>query len=407
MIKTSYQASSKIRKESCIDRAEVKQSAKRLLFVVNEAYFFSSHRLNIARAAQKAGFEVHVAAPTDNVWAPSDYDSLSLRAENISVHPIFLQRRGRNPFADLRTFVTLYRLFKRLKPDVLHLVTIKPVLYGGLAARISRTNAIVCAVSGLGYIFTSKGTLATILRWLVCRFYAIATAHRNARVIVQNTGDANELERLGAVQQKNLVLIRGSGVDLDAFYPKPESNGPPLIVFASRLLWEKGVAEFIQAARYLSAENVRARFVIVGNTTTKIATAVPEKQLLAWVDEGLIEWWGRREDMPDVLAASHIVCLPSRYGEGVPKILIEAAASGRPIVATDIPGCREIVRNNGLLVKAGDSKALADALTTIVTDKELRKEMGKQGRSLACTEFSDTKVTEETLSIYEELLNTG
>lgn len=381
----------------------------RLLFVVNEAYFFVSHRLAIARAARDAGFEVHLATPTDNVWAPSDYDPRSLAAEGITFHPIPLERRGRDPVADLRTFVALLRLFRRLRPDIVHLVTIKPVLYGGLAARLAHISAAVSAVSGLGQIFTAHGPRATALRWLVCRLYAVATAHRNGRVIVQNGEDAERLARAGAVARERLVLIRGSGADLAAFAPRAEADGPVTVLFASRLLWEKGVGEFVAAARRLKAQGVAARFVIAGNTTTAIASAVPEATLRAWVAEGSVAWWGRCADMPAVIAGAHIVCLPSRYGEGVPKILIEAAAAGRPIVATDIAGCREIVGDgdNGILVAPGDSSALADAIKSLVDDPARRRRMGERGRAIACEGFGEQAVVERTLALYAELLGAG
>ncbi len=378
-----------------------------LLFVVNEAYFFVSHRLPIARAARDAGFEVHLATPTDNVWAPADYDPRSLAAEGISFHPIPLERRGRNPWADLRTFIVIWRLFRRLRPDIVHLVTIKPVLYGGIAARLAGIRGVVSAVSGLGEIFTARGVRATCLRWLICRLYAVATAHRNGRVIAQNADDAERLTRSGAVAPRRLALIRGSGADLEAFTPCPETDGPPIVLFASRLLWEKGVGAFAEAARRIKERGNSARFVIVGNTTTAIG--VPESQLRAWVEEGLVEWWGRRTDMPAVLAGAHIVCLPSRYGEGVPKILIEAAAAGRPIVATDIAGCREIVRDgeNGILVPCDDDAALSAALARLLADPALRQRMGRCGRQIARDGFGVDAVVERTLSLYDELLAPG
>jgi glycosyltransferase involved in cell wall biosynthesis len=378
----------------------------RLLFVVNEAYFFVSHRLAIARAARDAGFEVHLATPTDNVWAPTDYDARALAAEGISFHPIPLERRGRDPVADFRTFVALLRLFRRLRPDIVHLVTIKPVLYGGLAARLSRVRAAVSAVSGLGQIFTARGPHAAVLRWLICRVYAVATAHPNGRVIVQNGEDAERLASAGAVARERLVLIRGSGADLVAFAPRAEPDGTVTVLFASRLLWEKGVGEFVAAARRLKAQGVAACFVIAGNTTTAIASAVPESRLLAWVEEGSVAWWGRCADMPAVIASAHIVCLPSRYGEGVPKILIEAAAAGRPIIATDIAGCREIVGDgdNGILVAPGDSTALADAIMSLVDDPARRRRMGERGRAIACAGFGEQAVVERTLELYAELL---
>lgn len=374
---------------------------RRLLLVVNEAAFFLSHRLPIAQAALVAGYEVHVATPA----GPGEQQ---IREAGLRFHAIPLDRRALNPLRDMRTFSALVRLFRYLKPDLVHTVTIKPVIYGGLAARIAGVPALVSAVSGLGYVFVQRGLFAKGLRLVTRLLYRFAFGHGNARVIVQNPDDRDLLARSGIVRAEATSMIRGSGVDLKRYVMKPESAGEALVVLVSRMLWDKGVREFVHAAQLLKQQGVGARFVLVGDTDQGNPAAIPVTQLTAWQRQGAIEWWGRRDDIPAVLAQAHIVCLPS-YREGLPKVLIEAAACGRAIVSTDVPGCREIVRHreNGLLVPARDPESLAQAIRSLLDDAAERRRMGMQGRALAEAEFSAEQVARQTLSLYDELLASG
>ncbi len=378
----------------------------RLLYVVNEAYFFMSHRLPIARAALAAGFDVHVAAPSDHVWAPKTFTIDDLRAEGFKFHSIPLSRRGKHPITELKTIYGLYRLYRALRPDIVHHITIKPTLYGGLVARLVGVPAMICAITGLGDAFIASGHKASILRRLILFGYRLAMAHRNAKVIVQNPDDGEMLLSTRAAKSESLVLIYGSGVALDLFVPTEEPDEIPLIIMPARLIWDKGVGDFASAARILRQQGVSARFVLLGDTQPSNPRAVPVSVLRDWQTEGFVEWWGRREDMPAIYAASHIVCLPSSYGEGVPKVLIEAAAAGRPTVSTDTPGCRDIVRNmeNGLLVPPKDPHRLATALSRLIEDRDLRRRMGRRGREIAETEFSEKEVVRRTLEVYEAVL---
>jgi len=379
---------------------------RRLLFVVNEAYFFLSHRLPVAMAAQKNGFEVHVAAPADHVWAPADFDVDRLREAGFTFHPITLSRRGTDPFQEFVTFLSICRLMYRVRPQLVHLLTIKPVIYGGIAAWFCRVPAVVAAVTGLGQVFVARGFRAALLRAVVTWSYRLATAHRRCRVIVQSAGDRDTLAKTLAVAKRKLRLIRGSGVDTDVFRPRAEPDGRPLVVLPARLIWDKGVAEFVAAAKLVKAAGTDARFALVGDTHRTNPRAVPEATLRAWHEEGSVEWWGRREDMPNVISEALIVCLPSTYGEGVPKVLIEAAACGRPIVATDIAGCREIVIDgeNGVLVPPGDVDALAAALRRIIDDPQTRQQMGINGRQLAVERFAIGTVVSDTMQVYREVV---
>lgn len=369
-----------------------------VLFVLNDAAFFVSHRLPLAIGAMEAGYEVHLACPHSPVLT-------GLRAIPLTVHDIPVDRRGANPVRELGTLLSLIRLYRRVRPALVHHVTVKPVLYGSLAARLARVPAVVNAVSGLGYVFISKGWVARLRRSAVEFVYRRAFAHPHMCAIFQNPDDRERFCRMGIARPESTVLIRGSGVDLASFVPQPEARGVPVVTLAARMLWDKGVGEFVGAAEHLKQAGANARFVLVGDTDSGNPSAVPAEQLNAWVETGIVEWWGKREDMPAVLAMSSIVCLPS-YREGLPKVLLEAAAAGRPIVTTDVPGCREAVRDgdNGYLVPARNVDALAGAIARLLEDADARARMGVRSREIAESEFGIEQVVEATLAVYDRLL---
>jgi glycosyltransferase involved in cell wall biosynthesis len=371
-------------------------AGRRLLFVVNDTAFFVSHRLPLAIAAQDAGFNIDLAA--------LDTGGLDdIRAHGISYHPLAVDRTGINPLREFRLLGQLIRLMRAVRPTILHTVTIKPVLYGGIAARLLGVPSLVSAVSGLGIVFMNDDTKMSLVRWFVGGLYRLALGHRNSCTIFQNPDDLRHMVNAGLVSSKRTILIRGSGVDISAFEPSPPPPGPPIVILPARLVWDKGVGEFVEAARLLRREGVAIRMALVGELPAH-NRSVPEPRIEAWVDEGVIEWWGYHSDMPRVYADSHIVCLPS-FREGLPKALIEAAACARPIVTTDVPGCREVVEHgyNGLLVPPRTPTALAEALRTLARDSELRSEMGRRGRERAVAEFSLDRVVVATLAVYERL----
>jgi len=383
----------------------VKQRAN-ILYVVNEAYYFLSHYSALARAAMAAGYQVHIAAPNDHVWAPEGFSSEELDAAGFKLHAFPLSRRGQNPISEIRSAVALLRLYKKLQPNLVHHLTIKPVIYGGIAARIMKVPAMVCSVTGLGQVFVSSGARAWLRRALVKYGYRIALHHKNARLVVQNPEDGQVLVDAGAVRPSQVVSVRGSGVSLEEFVPVPEPNETPVVILPGRLIWEKGIREFVEAARLLRSQGVDARFALVGGTNVSNPRAVPRAQLGEWEKDGLVEWWGRREDMPLVFASCHIVCLPSSYGEGVPRVLIEAAASGRSIVATQLPGCRAVVKDgeNGLLVPVNDPIALAAALRLVIEDPDMRLRFGSVGRKVAESQFCEKVLAERIVKTYDALL---
>ncbi|NQV81968.1 MAG: glycosyltransferase family 4 protein [Alphaproteobacteria bacterium] len=379
-----------------------------LLFVVNEAYFFLSHRIRLATRAIDAGFEVHLAAPDHHTWAPEGFDVADIERLGIILHTISLSRRGQNVVEEMRTFLSLLRVIRDLRPDVVHLITIKPIIYGGLVARLLRVPAVVVSITGLGHVFSSVGLRSRVRRWLVSCVLRRSLAHPNATTIVQSQGDRDALLRLRLLSSDaRLTVIRGAGVDLNVFRRIPEPTGnAPIVLLAARLLWDKGVGEFVDAARSLRSQGCNAQFVIAGDTQSDNPRSVPRDVLDAWNNEGVVAWIGRQSNMAALLSSAAIVCLPTRYGEGVPRILLEAAAAGRPIVASDIPGCREVVQDNinGLLVRPGDAGALARALSDLLKDPDRRREMGERGGKIAKENFDVESVAEETVSIYREIL---
>lgn len=369
-----------------------------LLFVVTEDWFFCLHRLSLAVAAKRAGFEVSVATRVAEHGAV-------IESAGLRLIPLRLSRRSRNPLTEARLIADLVGLYRRERPDIVHHVAMKPVIYGSLAARLTGRRAVINALTGLGFLFTSDRLSARLLRPLVEAAFRGLLNAPICRTIVENPDDLRQLTDDGVVEPERIRLIRGSGVDLAKFSPSPEPEGPPLVVLPARMLWDKGVGEFVEAARRLSEEGVQARFALVGQRDAENPSAIAEAQLREWESSGVVEYWGFRSDMPKVFAQCHIVCLPS-YREGLPVSLLEAAACTRAIVTTDVPGCREAVRHeeNGLLVRRGDSAALADALRRLIGDPALRRTMGTRGRARAEAEFSLESVIAQTLSLYREML---
>lgn len=371
----------------------------KLLFFVTEDWYFCSHRLPLALAAMAAGFDVVLLT---RFHSQREF----IESAGIRTIDIPMRRRSMNPLRELMTLRHIASAFRQERPDIVHLVALKPVVYGGIIARLTGVHRVVSAITGLGYVFTSRQRKASLLRPILTKLLRSLLNRPHSKVILQNPDDNGLLVESGAVAQDMTVLIRGSGIDVATFVPNPEEPGPPVVLFASRMLWDKGVGEFVAAAEILHRQGTTARFVLVGTPDPENPASVPEYQLGAWHEAGVVEWWGRRNDMPGVFRQSHVVCLPTSYGEGVPKVLLEAAACGRPIIASDAPGCREIVRHgeNGMLVPAKNSEALAAAIDQLLHNPGLRRTMGARGREIAVREFSLDKVVAETLAVYEDLL---
>jgi glycosyltransferase involved in cell wall biosynthesis len=367
-----------------------------VLFVVTEDWYFVSHRLAMARILQRAGWQVTLAARFSGHEA-------SLEAEGVRCIPIRLRRRASSALDEVHAIRELRALYRRERPTIVHHVALKPVIFGGLAALGVKGLTVVNAVAGLGFLFSSSSSRARIGRQLAVPLLRQLFSRENAWAIVQHPEDEEALRRLGVGRPGHVVLIRGAGVDTTAFRALPEAPGVPMVLFAGRMLRDKGVADFVEAARLLRDQGIAAQFELVGAPDGENPGSHTIAELEGWHREGVVNWRGHSSTMPEVLAAAHVVCLPTAYGEGVPKILIEAAASGRAIVATDWPGCREVVRNgvNGLLVPPRDAAALARDIARIISDPALRERMGAAGTRLAAEEFSVEAVTAATLALYQ------
>jgi glycosyltransferase involved in cell wall biosynthesis len=366
----------------------------RLLYVVNADWFFLSHRLPLALAAMQAGFEVHLAtAVTDRAEEITRY--------GIKLHPLNIHRRSANPIEAGKLFFSLYSLIRSISPTVVHLVTLKPILLGGLAARLARVPRVIAAISGLGFVFTARGRRAYFRKLLVSLLYRLALAQKRVRVIFQNGDDQAILQRHAGIRDSQIVRIRGSGVDLSAWPVVALPDTSPIVMMASRLLKDKGVLEFVAAARLLQGYK-SARFVLVGGVDPGNPTSLRSEEVESWVAEGVVEWWGVRYDMPAVLPMAHIVVLPS-YREGLPKGLVEAAACGRAVVTTDVPGCRDAIEPDvsGLLVEVRNPEALAAGIQKLLDDPPLLTSMGAAGRQLAEEAFDIRGIIDQHLSLYE------
>ena len=373
--------------------------APRLLFVVTEDWYFVSHRLPLAIAARDAGYRVAVATRVQDHREPITKAGIEL---------VELKRWRRSSLNPLREFLAVAELtavMRRWRPNIVHLVALKPVLYGGLAARLAGATVRVNALAGLGYVFVQGRTLARLLRPLVKLAFRWSLGGERVVTIVQNPDDRGLLVRERLVDVAHVRLIRGSGVDLDRFCASELPAGRPIVLLMSRMLWDKGVAEFVEAARIARERGADARFVLVGDPDPENPAAIPRELLQRWSDSSVVEWWGQRSDAPAVLAQARIVVLPS-FREGLPKVLLEAAASGRPMIATDVPGCREVVDPGvtGVLVPPRDASGLAHAILALLDDPERCRRMGAWARELAEREFGIEAVVSRTLDVYRECL---
>ena len=370
-----------------------------LLFFVTADWFFCSHFLERAKASQEAGYEVIVVTNVDRHRAA--IEDAGLRLINLEI-----DRRSLNPLATLYTLWQLIHLYRCERPDVIHQVALKPILLGSLAARFSGVKSIVNAVVGGGYAFTSNSRMMRVVRPLLLLALRFLLNPRGSRVVFENDDDLLVFVRKGLVREEDAVLIQGAGINADLYCAKSgKSNSRPLIVLPARLLWDKGVGEFVQAAHMLLGQGVQARFALVGGPDIGNRATIDSATLEKWKKEGIVELWGFRNDMPAVLLEADIVCLPS-YREGLPKALLEGMAASLPCVTTDVPGCRTVVHDgvNGLLVPPRNPEALARALLRLIDEPCLRRQMGQRGRERALAEFASQIICRQTLLVYENLL---
>ena len=373
----------------------------KVLFVVNEAGYFLSHRLPLAQQALARGAHVMVATAPD-----TGEDELA--QYGIEHRAIPLSRSGFRLWSEVQTYRALLGLYREVRPDLVHHVTIKPVLYGTFAARSSRITAVVNAIPGMGYIFTRHGARASIVRSGVNALYRLALRHKNMRVIFQNKEDMAGFVGHAIVPRQQAVLIRGAGVDLEKFAKTAEPTGPPVFLLASRMLKDKGIVEFAHAAGRVRSQHPDWRFLMAGRVDAGNPASLTEAQLHQLERDYRVEWLGQRNDMHTLLADVHVFVMPS-YREGLPKVLLEAAAAGRASIASDIAGCREVVTNEvtGLIVAARDAVSLGDAMLRLGRDAQLRLRLGDAAFEKAAAVFSEADVVNHTFRVYEALLPSG
>jgi glycosyltransferase involved in cell wall biosynthesis len=368
--------------------------AVRIAYVVNYPIFFNSHRLALALRARAAGYEVIVISPQGE-----GVDTI--KAAGLEWCEMSFDPGGMNPARDIVTIRDLVRLFRQLKPDVVHNITIKPVLYGTFAARLTGVKRVVNAVSGLGYLFTSGRRLQQAIG---ITLYRLFLRHPDMRVILQNREDLALFEKLRLAPSETLRLIRGSGVDIVTFAPSQRLQAAaPMVLQTSRMVGDKGVREFIQAAQMVKITRPAVRFVLVGPLYPDNPSALTAEQLRALEAEGSVEWWGHRDDVAAVLNQATIYCLPS-YREGLPKSLLEAGACGLPLITTNTTGCKEVVTDgeNGLLVPVADANALACAIERLLDDPSLAHRLGARARERVVKEFSFDLIASSQIALYAE-----
>ena len=368
---------------------------KKILFIVNLDTFFISHRLPVAISLKNHGYEVHIAT---KFTTKENY----LKSLGFYTHQLPIERTSLSIFSNFLTFINIFQLIKIVSPNLLHLITIKPILLGGISSYFFKNISVVVSVSGLGFVFSDKGKFSFLRRTLISKLYKFALLNKKITVIFQNKEDRNTLLKITNLKKENTKLIYGSGVDLKTYSVKSDEKTPPIVLFASRLLISKGIIDFIESSKYL--ENIR--FVISGGFDFDNPDCVDKGLIEKMSKQGYIEYWGYSEKMEEIINQSSIVVLPSYYGEGLPKILIEAAACGKPVITTDHPGCRDAIIENttGLLVPIKSPKSIASAINYILANKEIKTSMGIHARLLAEKRYSIDHVIEQHLVIYRALI---
>lgn len=369
---------------------------RKLLYVVTEDWSFTLHRLPMARAARDAGYEVHVATRVVD-------RRQQIEGEGFTLHPITLKRGSLNPLAMLHTVRDLRQIYRSIRPDIVHHVALAPAVLGSLAS-LGLSLRKLDALTGLGFIFTSATPRARLLRPFVQRLLGFLLGRPGTVVLVQNPDDRDAAEHLG-VRAEHIALIPGSGVDVDVLLPLPEPELPFTVGFVGRLLYDKGVQILIEAHRVLTERGQPFRLLLAGTPDASNPASIPQSTLDQWRQKEGIVLLGQVADISTVWTKAHIAALPSRR-EGLPKSLLEAAACGRAMVATDVPGCREIVREGvtGLLVPTENPEALARAIARLIEDPELRQRYGRAARQAAVKEFSSERVGRDIVALYARML---
>ena len=375
--------------------------SKTILFLVNNLSFLASHRFNLIEASLKDGYKVKIGY---GELGNADISIFSKR--DIDYFNLPIKRASNNIFKELKSIFSIWYIFITLKPSIVHLITIKPYLYGGIASRFAKIPCVVSSIAGLGILASKKGWRKLFFQKLLYPLFLFALNHRNQIVIVQNLQDKKTLVNWIGISKKKISLINGSGVDLSKFKDLKETNKTQTICFASRLLHDKGVLDYISAARMLKKRGIKAKFLLAGSLDLDNPNSLTRNDLNKIIKEKIVNFIGYQKDINTLFSKSHIICLPSFYGEGLPKVLIEAASASRAVVTTNTPGCIDAIIPNktGLIVPFNNPKKLADAIQWLIKNPSKRKAMGKAGRKLAEKKFKIEDVTLSHLEIYRKLL---
>ena len=375
----------------------------KVVLFANTDWYLYNFRMSFARKLREEGFEVILLSP-DGEYGPK------LRDLGFRWHAVPMNRRSLNPLRELALVIWLARFFAREKPQIVHGFTIKSAVYGSLASKLASVPARVNAVAGMGYVFTSGDLKARVLKPLVRQVMRLALNGRDSILVLQNPDDIRLFEAARIVNQKAIRLIKGSGVDLTRFKLNGGTVQEPALplraLLAARLVWDKGIAEYVEAARLLRREHRTVRFLLAGSPDDGNPASVSAAVVEGWVKEGLVEWLGQVSDMPKLFSEVDVMVLPS-YREGLPKALIEAAACGLPLITTDAPGCREVVSESGvdgISIPVRDVPALAAAIRLLDDDREMGRKLGLAAREKALINFDERIVIEKTLSVYRELV---
>jgi glycosyltransferase involved in cell wall biosynthesis len=371
----------------------------KLHFVVNEDWAFVSHFFERAVAAQAVGYSVGISAHCGEKRNVLESAGFTLYPHNIS-------RSGTNPLIEIRNLLALVKAFRISQPDIIHLIALKPIVIGAIAARIYGKAQVVCAPIGMGYLFSSNDRKARFLQPVIRFMLRRILSFRNTHVIIENDEDCESLVSGRFVKKSKIQVIKGAGVDLSSYKATPENLDTRIVTMFARVLRDKGVLDYVEAANIVHTQFQNSVFQLVGDCDPGNPTSFSESEVRSWETAGSITWLGYRTDVPELLATSNIVCLPS-YREGLPKTLIEACAAQRAIVATDVTGCREVVSHgsNGLLVPVRNPEKLAEAISQLLGDQVQRTTFAKNGRVRAETEFSSPIVIEQTLAVYKKVLS--
>lgn len=371
---------------------------KRVLFVITEDWALISHRLHLVDEAISNGFVVGLATRI------TKYKCM-LEDRGVKIFQWNLKRKSLNPIREIYTILNLSCILRIFKPDIIHAVAQKPIIYAGLARIFYPKSGLIANLGGVGYIFTSKKFKAQVLKPIIIFLLKYVLIGNKTRLIMQNSDNINTITKSNIIKKNYIRLVRGAGVEIEKFLPHPIPNGIPIVILPGRLLRDKGVFEFSRVAQRINSKGQKALFVTVGEIDKHNPETLSKSQIDKWVESDILQHWGRREDMQKVYSKASVVCLPS-YNEGLPKVLLEGASCARPLVAFDVPGCREVIEHNvnGFLIEFGNENALENSLVKLIKNKKLSEKMGKKGREMAQAKFSSQIINNQIFNIWNELI---